>query len=273
MPIAPRGTARRRLGSAPESPPESAEPGPWVGTIERLVPGRALVAVRTLDLRDDPVAEHHTLGGRRVSALDPDRKGLPVVPFTVMAEMLAQAAAMLMPGLAVVGAPRRPGAHAGSATRRSRSRWSSGRDRDPARPDEVRVAIHNRGPGRPGATAPTGRPSRARSSRVASSSAPLARRGRSPPRSSWKGRAPAGSPPRSSTPTSGSSTALPCRRWSGWGHRRHGGSRGRCRSCPAGDCSARRTGPRCGPTRSCSTPSLTCWDAGGWTRCPKARGT
>jgi acyl transferase domain-containing protein/phosphopantetheinyl transferase len=80
----------------------TAEPGPWVGTIESIDPGRSLVATRWLDAAEDPVAEHHTLGGRRVSAIDPTRKGLPVLPFTVMAEILAEAAAVLAPGRTVV---------------------------------------------------------------------------------------------------------------------------------------------------------------------------
>ncbi|MBV8267909.1 MAG: acyltransferase domain-containing protein [Planctomycetaceae bacterium] len=131
---------------APEAPPGSEEPGPWVGTIQRLEPGRALVALRTLDPRDDPVAEHHTLGGRRVSALDPGRKGLPVVPFAVMAEMLAQAAAMLMPGLAVV-ALRDVQAYRWIRYEEDPVSLELRADRDPARPDEVRVAIHNKGSG------------------------------------------------------------------------------------------------------------------------------
>jgi hypothetical protein len=102
-----------------------------------------LVAVRRLD-RDDPVASQHTLGGRRVSAIDPARLGLPVVPFTVMTEMLAQAAAKLVPGRAVVGF-RDVQAH----------RWIRYEEHPvdleiraeciPGRPDEVRVAIFNRG--------------------------------------------------------------------------------------------------------------------------------
>ncbi|MGE5755360.1 MAG: beta-ketoacyl synthase N-terminal-like domain-containing protein [Planctomycetaceae bacterium] len=133
------------LGPGPaERPAPGAEPGPWVGSIESLEPGRSLVAVRRLDASDDPVAEHHTLGGRRVSALDPSRKGLPVVPFTVMAEMIAEAAAVLAPGRAVV-ALRDVVA----------SKWIRYEEapvvlelraaRDGDRPDEVRVEIHNRG--------------------------------------------------------------------------------------------------------------------------------
>ncbi len=76
---------------------------PWPGEIERYLEGRELVAVRWLDRHDDPVAEQHTLGGRRLSRIDVDRLGLPVVPFTVMAEMLAQGATVLAPGMVVVG--------------------------------------------------------------------------------------------------------------------------------------------------------------------------
>ena len=48
--------------------------------------------------------EHHTLGGRKVSALDPSLLGLPVLPFAVMAEMTAQVAALVVtPGLVLTG--------------------------------------------------------------------------------------------------------------------------------------------------------------------------
>ena len=43
------------------------------------------------------MAENHTLGGRRVSALEPSRRGLPVFPFSVMAEIIAQAGALIVP--------------------------------------------------------------------------------------------------------------------------------------------------------------------------------
>ncbi len=50
-----------------------------------IIEGREVVATITLDAAGDPVAEHHTFGGRRISAVDPARKGLPVVPFTAPA--------------------------------------------------------------------------------------------------------------------------------------------------------------------------------------------
>jgi acyl transferase domain-containing protein/phosphopantetheinyl transferase len=75
-------------------------PGPWAGAVRRLVPDVEIETVFDLDWRDDPIAEHHTLGGRRVSALDPSLRGLPVMPFAVMAEMAAQVAALVVsPGL------------------------------------------------------------------------------------------------------------------------------------------------------------------------------
>jgi hypothetical protein len=119
--------------------------GPWVGTVERWVPGRELVAVRRLDARHDPVSEHHTLGGRRISAVDPSLKGLPVVPFTVMAEMLAQAASPLVPGGALA-ALRDVNAHRWIRYEAEPVRLELRAVRDPATPDEVRVAIFNRGP-------------------------------------------------------------------------------------------------------------------------------
>ena len=75
-------------------------PGPWCGEVRHLVPGFEIETLVILDALGDPIADHHTLGGRKVSALDPSLKGLPVLPFAVMAEMTAQAAALVVtPGL------------------------------------------------------------------------------------------------------------------------------------------------------------------------------
>ncbi len=144
----------------PEAGSRRSTPGvessPWLGAIEAIEPGRSLVAVRRLDAADDPVAEHHTLGGRRVSAIDLTRKGLPVVPFTVMAEMLAEAAAALAPGRTVV-ALRDVVA----------SKWILYEEEpvaleiraacDPERPDEFRAEIHNKGPNKSDGPVVTGR--------------------------------------------------------------------------------------------------------------------
>src|SRR5262249_53686858 len=87
----------------PAGEPASKGPAGWAGEVESIVPGREVVAVRRLDAVAGPVAANHTRGGRRVSAVEPGRLGLPVIPFTVMAELLAQAAAVLAPGKVVVG--------------------------------------------------------------------------------------------------------------------------------------------------------------------------
>ena len=75
--------------------------------VRRSSPAGAGLEIETLvilEAHDDPIAHHHTLGGRKVSALDPSLKGLPVLPFAVMAEMTAQAAALAVtPGLVLTG--------------------------------------------------------------------------------------------------------------------------------------------------------------------------
>jgi malonyl CoA-acyl carrier protein transacylase len=71
---------------------------PMIGTIGRHVAGRELVMRRVLDLREDNFAADHTVGGRRVSKVDPGQHGLPVMPMTFTLEMMAEAAAVLAPG-------------------------------------------------------------------------------------------------------------------------------------------------------------------------------
>src|SRR5262249_18160302 len=80
------------------------EPGPWAGEVMTWEPGRSITTRFPLDPAGDPVAQNHTLGGRRVSALQPELNGLPVVPFAVMAEMVAQIGSLLVPsGLVLDG--------------------------------------------------------------------------------------------------------------------------------------------------------------------------
>jgi acyl transferase domain-containing protein/phosphopantetheinyl transferase (holo-ACP synthase) len=123
---------------------DGAVPIEWVGDIESFVPGRELIAIRWLDARNDPVAEHHTLGGRRLSAIDTARLGLPVIPFTIMAEMLAQAAAPLVPGRVVVGL-RDVQANRWIPYEESPVALEVRAVRDAERPDEAFVSIRNQG--------------------------------------------------------------------------------------------------------------------------------
>ncbi|MFO0908889.1 MAG: beta-ketoacyl synthase N-terminal-like domain-containing protein [Isosphaeraceae bacterium] len=91
------GDVLKLLENSPRNEP-TAPPSWWPGTVEHLQAGVEFVGTWPLDRSSDPVAEHHTLGGRRISILDPTMRGLPLLPFTIMAEMLAQAASVLVPG-------------------------------------------------------------------------------------------------------------------------------------------------------------------------------
>ncbi|MFO0907748.1 MAG: beta-ketoacyl synthase N-terminal-like domain-containing protein [Isosphaeraceae bacterium] len=115
----------------------------WPGRVEHLETGSEFVGTWPLDSETDPVAHHHTLGGRRLSAVEPGRLGLPVVPFTVMAELLAQAAAMVHPGQTVV-ALRNVRANRWLAYTAERSEVELRAKADPVRPDEVHVSIRPR---------------------------------------------------------------------------------------------------------------------------------
>lgn len=130
---------------APSSTHAPDAGGPWAGSLVSLVEGVEAVSTLILDAEGDPVAEHHTLGGRRISSVHPEWRGLPVLPFAVMAEILAEAATRLRPGLRVV-AFREVRAHrwiryeAGPIALEIRAQV------EPDAPSSIRVAIHNRGP-------------------------------------------------------------------------------------------------------------------------------
>ncbi|MGH3998836.1 MAG: polyketide synthase dehydratase domain-containing protein, partial [Pseudonocardiaceae bacterium] len=92
-----RHAARSRL-SAP-APPRL----PLLGSVVSGTKSQELVSLRRLDPEQDLFLRDHTFG-RAVSQGDPSLLGLPVVPFTVSIELLAEAAATLCPGHVVVGA-------------------------------------------------------------------------------------------------------------------------------------------------------------------------
>jgi malonyl CoA-acyl carrier protein transacylase len=107
--------ARRRSPSHPlpdpsdgkdDHAPAAARPpvkaGPLIGEIVEHVPGRELLMRRPLDLGEDLYAGDHTLGGRNVSNVDPHQHGLPVMPMTFSLEMMAEVAALLLPGKTVI---------------------------------------------------------------------------------------------------------------------------------------------------------------------------
>jgi acyl transferase domain-containing protein/phosphopantetheinyl transferase len=69
---------------------------PLIGKIETLRPGVDLVAVRELDTNHDLFLNDHALGGG-VSITDAALTGLPLMPLTMTIELMAEAAASLMP--------------------------------------------------------------------------------------------------------------------------------------------------------------------------------
>jgi hypothetical protein len=56
-----------------------------------------------MDVNEDLYAGDHTLGARNASALDPTHHGLPFMPMAFSLEMMAEAAAHLVPGKLVTG--------------------------------------------------------------------------------------------------------------------------------------------------------------------------
>ena len=74
---------------------------PLLGAFTQHEPGRSVVMRRVLDLREDQFAAHHTVGGREISKVDPSQYGVPVMPMTFTLEMMAEAAAVLVPGQVV----------------------------------------------------------------------------------------------------------------------------------------------------------------------------
>jgi phosphopantetheinyl transferase (holo-ACP synthase) len=87
-------------GAAPVTADRASRP--LVGTIVTWQPGVELVAQRLFDPAEDRYLLDHTLGGA-VSRLDPDLHALALMPLAMSLEILAEAAACLVPGLLVTG--------------------------------------------------------------------------------------------------------------------------------------------------------------------------
>ncbi len=94
-----RPVAKTSNGAAPS---QAAQSFPLLGTITALVPGQELTAVRQLSQQDDLFLRDHALGAK-VSVTDPELRPMVVLPLTMSMEILAEAAAVLMPGRVLVG--------------------------------------------------------------------------------------------------------------------------------------------------------------------------
>jgi acyl carrier protein len=94
----PRDTGDTIAGSASQA----VLPMPFIDTVVSLTPGEELNARCEINLDEDLFLRDHTLG-RQVSVTDPELMGLPVMPLTMSMEILAEAAAVLVPDLHLIG--------------------------------------------------------------------------------------------------------------------------------------------------------------------------
>ncbi len=82
--------------------PSPAPPLALQGTVVSMTPGQEVIVRRRMDPMEDLFLDDHALGGE-VSDVDPTLKPLPVVPFTVCLEMMAEVASLLAPGQVLRG--------------------------------------------------------------------------------------------------------------------------------------------------------------------------
>ncbi|MHC4455468.1 MAG: beta-ketoacyl synthase N-terminal-like domain-containing protein [Planctomycetota bacterium] len=75
---------------------------PFKGEVVQMVPGQEITVMRQLDMDEDLFLRHHTLGGN-VSKYDQTLLALPVMPFSMTSEIMANTAARLFPGMLLVG--------------------------------------------------------------------------------------------------------------------------------------------------------------------------
>jgi malonyl CoA-acyl carrier protein transacylase/phosphopantetheinyl transferase len=81
----------------PPSPMRPHDASPFIGTVMAQLHGEEVLTVRTFRTKHDQFIHDHTLGGR-ISEFDPSLKALPVMPFSMTMEMMAEVAALLEPG-------------------------------------------------------------------------------------------------------------------------------------------------------------------------------
>ena len=98
----PKRQPMQLVGRPRESVVTETQPLPFVGRIISIVPSQEVVTHRQIDLSEDLFLHDHVFGGQ-VSALDDTLEPLPVIPMTAGMEIMAQTAALLMPGKSLIG--------------------------------------------------------------------------------------------------------------------------------------------------------------------------
>jgi malonyl CoA-acyl carrier protein transacylase len=101
-----RGVMEQFLARPCQASAASPHKWPLLGEILRHDARRELVMRRCMSLAEDLYAGDHTLGGREASAVDPSQNGLPFMPMAFSLEMMAEAAAVLLPNRLVIGMKR-----------------------------------------------------------------------------------------------------------------------------------------------------------------------
>jgi acyl transferase domain-containing protein/phosphopantetheinyl transferase len=97
-------SATRQSMRLPSQPPEAVQEQlrPFIGKIISMVPSQEVVTQRKIDLAEDLLLHDHTFGGQ-ISAVDTSLEPLPVIPMTMGMEIMAETAALLMPGKLLIG--------------------------------------------------------------------------------------------------------------------------------------------------------------------------
>jgi malonyl CoA-acyl carrier protein transacylase len=100
---APRRPIDQPSGTTGAPPVVAKTPArPMLGVVVRQEPNREIVLHRVFKLDEDCFAADHTIGGRCISKVDPNQHGLPIIPMTFTLEMMAEAAAALVPDKVVI---------------------------------------------------------------------------------------------------------------------------------------------------------------------------
>jgi acyl transferase domain-containing protein/phosphopantetheinyl transferase (holo-ACP synthase) len=141
--VAPSLQARPLPGQPPETAETEEQPPPFVGKIISIIPSQEVVTQRRIDLAEDLFLLDHALGGQ-VSAIDDTLTPLPVIPMTVGMEIMAETAALLMPGKLLI-AMKEIQIYQWIDLERGQTILQISARRSAAGPHEVEVRVHNLG--------------------------------------------------------------------------------------------------------------------------------
>ncbi|WP_166820157.1 acyltransferase domain-containing protein [Thalassoroseus pseudoceratinae] len=97
----PTPAAPKAQSATPATVMPSTDHLPMIDEVVQFVPGQEITVRRLLDLDEDVFGAHHTVGGREVSYVYPERNGQPVTPMTFSLEMMAETATLMVPGQVV----------------------------------------------------------------------------------------------------------------------------------------------------------------------------